>query len=60
METDFISGLLELGTSGILVFLFLRERTRSTEIMEARIQDLKERVAYLEAILPPTLAQWQG
>lgn len=54
METDFINGILELGTSGILVYLFLKERARSTSIMESRIDDLKARITWLEAHVSPS------
>ena len=59
MELEFVSGILELGTSGLLIWLFLKERYRVTEIMEARIAELHERILWLETrVLPyPTPTQ---
>lgn len=53
MEADMINSLLELGTSGLLIWLFLKERNRVTQIMEDRIAELHSRISWLEARVSP-------
>ncbi len=58
METSLFSTLAELGTTGLVLGLLYMERRRSSSIQESRIDDLKQRIAYLEAMLPPTLLRY--
>ncbi len=58
MESEILTALAELGSTGLLLVLLMMERKRSTTIQEARIADLKTRISYLESLLPPTLAQY--
>ncbi len=60
METEVFSALAEFGSTGMLLGLLWFERRRSTEIVDARISDLKERIRVLESLIPPTLAQKLG
>ena len=50
---DIISSVLNLGEIGFLVWLFLKERARSTEVQDARIADLKSRILFLERLVRP-------
>ncbi len=58
MDNTIFATLAELGTTVLVLGLLWTERRRSSTIQEARIDDLKQRIAYLEAMLPPTLAHY--
>jgi len=57
MDLSFISSLLELGASGILLAGLIYERRRSSTIQEQRIADLKEQISFLTRDRPDYPAQ---
>ncbi len=54
MDNDLIQTLISLPYAGFITWLYLRERARSTVLQDARVEDLKARIAWCELRLPTT------